>query len=176
MLSTHFVISLKKIELFHLGRSSHQLYQTMEDSRPRVVRTFSSSNIHAATQIHEYIASQDRMQALDVNLAKDVTKSSMIVPTLKKIILDDKERLAKYTISLAADVESLTFLERSRIINWCPHARALIPFNTDSDGNCLMHALSIYIWGVHDRLLSLRGFLHKMLQRAVKPGMFSFDL
>jgi len=144
----------------------------MENSHPRLVRTFSSSNHHAASKIREYIASQDKMQALDVNLAKDVTKSSMIVPTLQKITRDGNERLAKYTISLAADIQSLGFLEKDHIINWCPHARTLIPFHTDSDGNCLMHAVSIYIWGVHDRSLTLRNLLHKKLERALRSELY----
>ena len=135
----------------------------------RKVRTFSSSNLHAAKRIHEYISNQGKSQSPAINLAREVTKSSMIIPTFKKNVVEQDGRLARYTLGLVADASALSILEEEHVINWCQHYRTLIPFNTDSDGNCLLHALSIYMWGVHDRNLSLRGFLHQRLQREGRP-------
>ena len=36
----------------------------------------------------------------------------------------------------------------------------LLPLATSGDGNCLLHAASLGIWGVHDRLLNLRQAVH----------------
>ena len=152
-----------------------QQSQKMAEGTFNRVRTFSSSNHHASTEIHGYIASQQNPRVREVNLAREVTKSSMIIPTFSKFKSHNRH-LARYTLGLTADANSLAVLEQDNIINWCPHARTLIPLNTDSDGNCLLHAVSMYIWGVHDRRLTLRNFLHQKLQMALKSGMFVVSL
>lgn len=39
----------------------------------------------------------------------------------------------------------------------------LEPLATSGDGNCLLHAASLYMWGFHDRELILRTALHRLL-------------
>lgn len=39
----------------------------------------------------------------------------------------------------------------------------LEPLATSGDGNCLLHAASLYMWGIHDRELILRTALHHQL-------------
>lgn len=50
---------------------------------------------------------------------------------------------------------------------WCSDsecsARRLLPLATSGDGNCLLHAASLSMWGIHDRLLTLRQALHYTL-------------
>lgn len=140
----------------------------MANIRQGRVRTFSSSNLHASKRIHDYISNQNRPQSTRMSLARDVTKSSMILPTLRKQSTDPDNRLAHYTLGLVADTGVLRGLESEKVINWCQFSRTLIPLNTDSDGNCLLHAISVYIWGVHDRNLNLRRFLHQRLQEESK--------
>ena len=41
---------------------------------------------------------------------------------------------------------------------------------TSGDGNCLLHAASLGIWGVHDRWLNLRQDVHHMLSSKVDEG------
>ena len=36
---------------------------------------------------------------------------------------------------------------------------------TTGDGNCLLHAASLAMWGFHDRLLTLRKALHTLLSQ-----------
>ena len=50
-----------------------------------------------------------------------------------------------------------------RVINWDPSLTRLIPLKTQGDGNCLLHAVSLGMWGVHDRKLFLRKALHLSL-------------
>ena len=97
-----------------------------------------------------------------MNLAREVTKSSMIIPTFNKM-MDLDPRLARFTLGLVTDNNALDAMERDGVINWCMHSRTLIPLKVDPDGNCLMHSISVYIWGVHDRKLNLRRFLHRKL-------------
>lgn len=52
-------------------------------------------------------------------------------------------------------------LLESNLICWNEELTKLLPLRTTGDGNCLLHAASIAIWGIHDRDLSLRNALHK---------------
>jgi len=64
------------------------------------------------------------------------------------------------------DIQTLERLERFHHLNWWaikePRNR-LYPVVTRGDGNCLLHAASLGIYGVHDKELTLRGSVHKLL-------------
>ncbi|KAJ8675507.1 hypothetical protein QAD02_011293 [Eretmocerus hayati] len=52
---------------------------------------------------------------------------------------------------------------------WCQGSnRVLWPLATPGDGNCLLHAASLGMWGFHDRGLFLRKTLHSTLSKADK--------
>ncbi|CAK9819657.1 OTU domain-containing protein 7B [Anthophora plagiata] len=64
----------------------------------------------------------------------------------------------------------LTSLEAAGRLNWwcgCKNGsnRVLWPLATSGDGNCLLHAASLGMWGFHDRLLTLREALHNTLAK-----------
>ncbi|XP_014476783.1 PREDICTED: OTU domain-containing protein 7B-like [Dinoponera quadriceps] len=62
----------------------------------------------------------------------------------------------------------LTSLEAAGRLNWWyknGSTRILWPLATSGDGNCLLHAASLGMWGFHDRLLTLREALHNTLTR-----------
>ncbi|KAK0075743.1 hypothetical protein PV325_006439, partial [Microctonus aethiopoides] len=64
----------------------------------------------------------------------------------------------------------LTSLEAAGRLNWwCggknSGTRVLWPLATTGDGNCLLHAASLGMWGFHDRLLTLRDALHNTLSK-----------
>ncbi|XP_066283585.1 tumor necrosis factor alpha-induced protein 3-like isoform X2 [Branchiostoma lanceolatum] len=54
-------------------------------------------------------------------------------------------------------------LEEAKVLNWCRVSRPLTPVQTTGDGNCLLHAVSQYMWGVHDRDLTLRRLLNRTM-------------
>lgn len=55
----------------------------------------------------------------------------------------------------------------------CTHAnQRLWPLLTTGDGNCLLHATSLAIWGVHDRQLNLRQLLHDSLTVSERRAAF----
>ncbi|KDR10236.1 OTU domain-containing protein 7B [Zootermopsis nevadensis] len=61
------------------------------------------------------------------------------------------------------EMSSLVSLEQSGRLNWWADSGAcqrLWPLATTGDGNCLLHAASLGMWGFHDRLLTLRKALH----------------
>ncbi|XP_015592700.1 OTU domain-containing protein 7B isoform X2 [Cephus cinctus] len=64
----------------------------------------------------------------------------------------------------------LASLEAAGRLNWwCGgrngSLRVLWPLATSGDGNCLLHAASLGMWGFHDRLLTLREALHTTLSK-----------
>ncbi|XP_034938148.1 OTU domain-containing protein 7B-like [Chelonus insularis] len=72
----------------------------------------------------------------------------------------------------------LTSLEAAGRLNWwCggknSGTRVLWPLATTGDGNCLLHAASLGMWGFHDRLLTLRDALHNTLSKGeYKDALF----
>lgn len=74
----------------------------------------------------------------------------------------------------------LTLLGR---LNWWTEigaCRKLFPMSTVGDGNCLLHAVSLGMWGFHDRMLTLRKALYTTLQHPfAKKGLkrrWKYDL
>merc|ERR1719412_1090844 len=64
------------------------------------------------------------------------------------------------------EVSALISLEQSGRLNWWADtgtSQRLWPLATTGDGNCLLHAASLGMWGFHDRLLTLRKALHAFL-------------
>ena len=58
------------------------------------------------------------------------------------------------------------YLEESRCLNWCQGATTLVPLYTLGDGNCLMHAASLGMWGFQDRDFILRKAVHEAIVRS----------
>lgn len=64
------------------------------------------------------------------------------------------------------ECSTLNSLESTNRLNWWADAgfcRKLWPLATTGDGNCLLHAASLAMWGFHDRKLTLRAALHSVL-------------
>ncbi|KAG8235343.1 hypothetical protein J437_LFUL015851 [Ladona fulva] len=73
---------------------------------------------------------------------------------------DFREYLEKDLIELS----SLASLEQAGRLNWwAGTCQRLWPLATTGDGNCLLHAASLGMWGFHDRLLTLRKALHAFM-------------
>lgn len=54
-------------------------------------------------------------------------------------------------------------------LNWSPELSHLLPLKTSGDGNCLLHSVSLSMWGIHDRNLELRKMLHMTING--QPGL-----
>lgn len=68
------------------------------------------------------------------------------------------------------ECSTLNALEQSQRLNWWAESgfcRKLWPLATTGDGNCLLHAASLAMWGFHDRKLTLRSALHGVLSKGV---------
>ncbi|KAM9309299.1 OTU domain-containing protein 7B [Pholidichthys leucotaenia] len=63
-------------------------------------------------------------------------------------------------------------LEHAGRLNWwtkvVPNCQSLLPLATSGDGNCLLHAASLGMWGFHDRDLMLRKSLYALMDHGVE--------
>lgn len=89
---------------------------------------------------------------------------AFILPNLSELPSEFRTFLEKDLI----ETSTLKRLENSGHLNWwCWNGsgQRLWPLSTTGDGNCLLHAASLGMWGIHDRQLMLRSVLHEMLTR-----------
>lgn len=78
------------------------------------------------------------------------------------------EEFRKFIEKDLIETSTLVALESSQRLNWWASAyicQKLWPLSTTGDGNCLLHAASLGMWGFHDRKLTLRTALHNLLSR-----------
>jgi OTU domain-containing protein 7 len=100
----------------------------------------------------------------------DLTVYSFMLPDLTQYTDEFREFLQNDLIEVSAS-GSLT--EAGHLNWWANDAwegtcRLLFPMCTSGDGNCLLHAVSLAMWGLHDRYLVLRKALHSTLED-IKP-------
>ncbi|XP_060125614.1 OTU domain-containing protein 7B isoform X1 [Zootoca vivipara] len=66
----------------------------------------------------------------------------------------------------------LVALEQAGRLNWWanvdPSCQRLLPLATTGDGNCLLHAASLGMWGFHDRDLMLRKALYALMDKGME--------
>merc|ERR1719193_2039080 len=94
---------------------------------------------------------------------------SFMLPDLRSYPVDFQQFLRKDLV----ETSSLVSLENAGRLNWWVEKGAgqtLLPLATSGDGNCLLHAASLGMWGFHDRLLTLRKALHHTLTASTSKG------
>ncbi|RUS69853.1 hypothetical protein EGW08_022383 [Elysia chlorotica] len=107
------------------------------------------------------------------NVQNDILKEShdnmyvqtFVLPDLTAYSEDFRAFLGKELI----ETSTLVSLEQAGRLNWWAELRLcqrLLPMATSGDGNCLLHAASLAMWGIHDRQLILRKELHEALTKA----------
>ncbi|XP_042905338.1 OTU domain-containing protein 7B isoform X2 [Parasteatoda tepidariorum] len=85
------------------------------------------------------------------------------------------ENLRQYLHRDLIETATLVSLEQAGRLNWWYTrniGRKLWPLSTTGDGNCLLHAASLGMWGFHDRLLTLRKALHCILTNSSYTDAF----
>uniref|UniRef100_A0A182SW32 ubiquitinyl hydrolase 1 n=1 Tax=Anopheles maculatus TaxID=74869 RepID=A0A182SW32_9DIPT len=94
----------------------------------------------------------------------DTPDYTFTLPDLTKYTDDFRKFLEKDLI----ENSTLNSLEATNRLNWWYESgacRKLWPLATTGDGNCLLHAASLAMWGFHDRRLTLRRTLHDILSK-----------
>lgn len=100
------------------------------------------------------------MESVQPNI--DTPDYTFTLPDLSIYSDDFRKFLEKDLI----ECSTLNSLESAQRLNWWAEAgfcRKLWPLATSGDGNCLLHAASLAMWGFHDRKLTLRTALYSVL-------------
>lgn len=101
----------------------------------------------------------------------ELSDYSFILPDLFKYPNEFRDFLHNDLIEVSVQYS----LSESNHLNWWSSnqfenvCRSLYPMVTSGDGNCLLHAASLGMWGLHDRYLILRKALHSTLEN-IKPN------
>ncbi|CAF0883527.1 unnamed protein product [Rotaria sp. Silwood1] len=105
------------------------------------------------------ISINDEIVTIDHNDAD----ASFLLPNLYELPDDIRTRVMDSLV----DTTTMTTLEETKRLNWwvnkkltCPK---LYPLLTSGDGNCLLHATSLAMWGFHDHSLSMRKALNETM-------------
>ncbi|VDO95366.1 unnamed protein product [Heligmosomoides polygyrus] len=108
--------------------------------------------------------SHDRVSGLGERAARKLPTPgyAFCLPDLERLAPDFRNFLEKDLIETSTQRR----LEASKHLNWWhQYGQKLYPLSTTGDGNCLLHAASLGMWGLHDRQLTLREALYEMLKR-----------
>ncbi|KAG8187485.1 hypothetical protein JTE90_009551 [Oedothorax gibbosus] len=117
----------------------------------------------------EFVATVSEKNQVIVGLETPVYTFSL--PDLSIYPTDFREFLEKDLI----ETSTLVSLENAGRLNWWAEkgtCQKLWPLATTGDGNCLLHAASLGMWGFHDRLLTLRKALHSLLSNSTFTEAF----
>ncbi|XP_053405955.1 LOW QUALITY PROTEIN: OTU domain-containing protein 7B-like [Mercenaria mercenaria] len=106
------------------------------------------------------------------NVLHDITEDchdnmyvqTFVLPDITGYSDDFREFLERDLI----EQSTLVSLEQAGRLNWWAElgiCQRLLPMATTGDGNCLLHAASLAMWGIHDRQLLLRRALYDTLTK-----------
>ncbi|XP_064595310.1 tumor necrosis factor alpha-induced protein 3-like [Liolophura sinensis] len=97
----------------------------------------------------------------DVELTEDTGKPNHFKSLSRgNTVLEMHGESGRRLLDATGDLSMKTELEHSGVINWCRTAKNLIPLKTTGDGNCLLHAISLFVWGLQDSEMFLRRLLY----------------
>ena len=125
--------------------------------------TANESLVSAARNVvqHDFTHQSDD----DLSKSEETPQFTFSLPDLTLYAEDFRGFLEKDLI----EVSALISLEQSGRLNWWADTgtcQRLWPLATTGDGNCLLHAASLGMWGFHDRLLTLRKTLYNFLTQS----------
>lgn len=156
--SNYMDSSSTKLNNNHTDNNNTKISHTLPKSL-QITRGFSK------VQANEDILNETRHQ-IESNLFK-TNEYSFMLPDLNKF---DDYKFKEYLHSDLIELPTQCALSESGHLNWWTQGdwegvcRPLYPMCTSGDGNCLLHAASLAMWGLHDRYLVLRKALHSTLE------------
>ena len=149
------------------GRSEEPFYENSispsagtTEKRRTLPRTISAADIRLASQC-ESIVERDYVPEPPkggTTFFANVPAFTLTLPVIENVAFQE------YVLDILRDSAVNRTLEGDHVINWCDSLPTLTPLNTIRDGNCLLHAASMGMWGFQDRKLFLRHALNRALE------------
>lgn len=140
--------------------------------RSTTLRTQKSLPSHAPDVIDNAINS-DREPQGDVCVAAAAEPPTFVLGMEYTFKMPDTSMeepdFAAFVEKKLVDTTMLSNLESAGRLNWwTPMCCKLLPRHTTADGNCLLHAASLGMWGFDDKELQLRKALHRVMAETKK--------
>ena len=134
-------------------------------AKPGLPRSISTTNLETTNRCRSVIQNDWRANAPvgGTNYFATTPGYTLILPALN----DYPGDFQKFVFSRIVAKGMQESMEKEYCLNWCPNATKLVPLNTIGDGNCLLHAASLAMWGFQDRDCVLR----RALSHAVNDGI-----
>ena len=136
--------------------------QALPRKRPALPRSISSTNLDKTAHCRSIIQ-QDWVRDAPpggTNFFSTVPAFTLTLPNLDKYPSDFQQCVFNQLI----DKTTQQYLEGEKCLNWCASTTRFLPLYTMGDGNCLLHAASLSMWGFHDRDHTLRRAVFTALQ------------
>ena len=123
-------------------------------SRPELPRSISTTNLETTRRCRSLIQKDWKADAPrgGTNFFATTPGFTLILPALN----DYPSDFQKFVFDRIVAKDTQEMMEKDCCLNWCPSVTKLVPLNTIGDGNCLLHAASLAMWGFQDRDLVLR--------------------
>ena len=133
-------------------------------------RTISSANLELTDQWKDTVK-RDLVRDAPrgaTTFFSNTPKFTITIPSL-----DHQASFKSYVLGVLVDSSVQKLLEGEYIINWCDSVTRVVPLNTIRDGNCLLHAASLGMWGFQDRNYTLRNALHDALECPTENTLYN---
>ncbi|XP_064620205.1 OTU domain-containing protein 7B-like isoform X3 [Lineus longissimus] len=148
-------------------------YAIDDDAIPKKLKRGMSKtldNMFLVDKAHNIVLSDVKESSFDhTNYFVETPEFTFMLPDLTLYSEDFRAFLEKDLI----ETSTLVSLEQAGRLNWWADIGAcqrLLPLATSGDGNCLLHAASLGMWGFHDRRLTLRKALFNTMSNGENHG------
>lgn len=146
----------------HVSKSERSSTHKQEDSAQE--KRLSRGISHASSAIVSLARLQVASECTSEQFPLDMPIYTFQLPDLSVYSEDFRSFIERDLI----EQSTMMALEQAGRLNWwstmCTSCKKLLPLATTGDGNCLLHAASLGMWGFHDRDLMLRKSLYTMMK------------
>lgn len=146
----------------HVSKSERTSTHKQEDSAQE--KRLSRGISHASSAIVSLARLQVASECTSEQFPLDMPIYTFQLPDLSVYSEDFRSFIERDLI----EQSTMMALEQAGRLNWwstmCTSCKKLLPLATTGDGNCLLHAASLGMWGFHDRDLMLRKSLYIMMK------------
>ena len=131
-------------------------------------RSISMTNLETTNRCRSVIQNDWRANAPlgGTNYFATTPGYTLILPELN----DYPGEFQKFVFSRVIAKNTQENMEKEYCLNWCPTVTKLVPLNTIGDGNCLLHAASLAMWGFQDRDFVLRRALSHAVSEEIQKN------
>uniref|UniRef100_A0A3P8UPU9 ubiquitinyl hydrolase 1 n=1 Tax=Cynoglossus semilaevis TaxID=244447 RepID=A0A3P8UPU9_CYNSE len=146
----------------HVSRIDRSCVQKQEDNAQE--KRLSRGISHASSAIVSLARLQVASECTNEQFPLEMPIYTFQLPDLSVYSEDFRSFIERDLI----EQSTMMALEQAGRLNWwstmCTSCKKLLPLATTGDGNCLLHAASLGMWGFHDRDLMLRKSLYTMMK------------